>query len=125
MKDLLPYRGLAPETIAALAELEAAERFAGHERAYDIVKQEAQRRAPAFLTACIPAAVLGAGLIWAAQLAGALPAEAPWAYAFGPILFTALVMSQLRPQAMRDDMRIGKALQKWRTEASAQHRGGK
>jgi hypothetical protein len=119
LKDLLPYRSLSPDVIAALGALEAADRFEGLEASYRIVSQEAQKRIPLFLAQSLPAFALGAALVFAAQRFGWLPDEAPWAYAFGPILFLALVMSQLRPQAMRDDMRIGNALKKWRKQAAA------
>jgi hypothetical protein len=62
-------------------------------------------------------------LIWAVQSIGWLPERAPWAYAFGPILFVALVMSRLRPNAARDDARIGKMLRKWRKAARARRLG--
>lgn len=119
MKDLLPYGGMPREVRAALSTLEAADRFDGIAQAYGIVKQEAQRRFPIFLALCVPTAALGAALVWGMQNLDWLPQAAPWAYAFGPILLLALVMSQLRPQAAHDDMRIGKALNKWRTQANA------
>ena len=41
----------------------------------------------------------------------------PWAYAFGPIVFVALVVVTVRSNAMRDDARIGRMLEKWREAA--------
>jgi len=117
MKDLLPYPGLAPAVEAALVALETAERFDGLEAHYRTLLAERDRRIPAFLVPVLPTWALGFGLVWVAQKFGFLPESAPWAYAFLPILFVALVMWRVRPNAARDDTRIGQALAKWKQAA--------
>lgn len=119
MKDLLPYRGLSAAVEAALVALESAAHFDGMERHYQTLLDERNRRIGAFLLPVLPTAAVGALLIWAIQSAGWLPETAPWAYAFGPVLFVALVMWRVRPNAARDDARIGQALRKWRDAARA------
>lgn len=120
MKDLIPYRGLPAAVEDALAALEAASQFDGHEAHYRTLLQERDRRIAGFLLPVLPTAALGLLLIWAIQSIGWLPDSAPWAYAFGPILFVGLVMAVIRPHAARDDARIGTAIRKWRKAARSQ-----
>ncbi len=120
MKDLIPYRGLPAAVEDALVALEAAAQFDGHDAHYRTLLQERDRRIAAFLLPVLPTAALGLLLIWAIQFVGWLPSSAPWAYAFGPILFVGLVMAVVRPNAARDDARIGTAIRKWRKAARAQ-----
>lgn len=117
MQDLIPYRGLSVAVEEALAALESAQRFADVERHYRTLLVERNRRIGAFLLPVLPTAAVGALLIWAIQRQGWLPETAPWAYAFGPVLFVALVMKFLRPNAARDDARMAAALRKWRDAA--------
>ncbi|HKU95634.1 MAG TPA: hypothetical protein VJR58_10175 [Vineibacter sp.] len=119
MKDLIPYRGLPAVVVDALAALECASQFDGHEAHYRTVLQARDQRIAAFLLPVLPTAALGALLIWALQSIGWLPDSAPWAYAFGPVLFVGLVMAVARPNAARDDARIGAALRRWRQAARA------
>lgn len=119
MKDLIPYRGLPAAVEEALAALEAAQQFQGVEQHYQTLLEERNRRIAAFLLPVLPTAAFGALLIWGIQSIGWLPETAPWAYAFGPVLFVALVMKFVRPNAARDDTRMGKALRKWRDAARA------
>lgn len=117
MKDLFPYAGISPPVLAALEALEAAEGLDGNEQHYRVLLRERERRITAFLVPVMPVWGLGFLLVWGVQAIGWLPESAPWAYAFGPILFVALVMARVRPNAMRDDLRIGKALARWKDEA--------
>ncbi len=119
MKDLIPYQGLSAATEQALVALENARQLDGLESQYQVLLEERNRRITAFLLPVLPTALTGVLLIWAVQSIGWLPERAPWAYAFGPILFVALVMSRIRPNAARDDARIGKVLRKWRKAARA------
>ena len=117
MKDLIPYQGLSAAAEEALVALEGAQQLDGLERHYQVLLEERNRRIAAFLLPVLPTALIGVLLIWAIQSIGWMPESAPWAYAFGPVLFVALVMSRLRPNAARDDARIGKVLRKWRKAA--------
>jgi hypothetical protein len=119
MKDLFPYRGLSAATEEALTALEGAQAFTGLERHYRTLIEERNRRIGPFLLPVLLTAAIGALLIWVLQSIGWLPDSAPWAYAFGPILFVALVMSVVRPNAARDDARIAKMVGKWRDAARA------
>lgn len=114
MADLLPYRGLNPDVEAALARLGGP---SFDERAYGVLIAERNRRIPAFLGLVLPLWVLGLVLVFVAQMLRWLPADAPWAYAFLPILFMAFALAPLRPNAARDDKRLGDALTKWADEA--------
>ncbi|MCC7427738.1 MAG: hypothetical protein IT557_12585 [Alphaproteobacteria bacterium] len=119
MKDLFPYDGLSPPVLAALEVLEAAERLDGNEQHYRLLLRERERRIMAFLVPVMPVWGLGFLLVWGVQAIGWLPESAPWAYAFGPLLFMALVMARVRPNAMRDDLRVGRSLSRWKGEAEA------
>ena len=118
MRDLLPYRGLSREVEAALTALQGA-KF--DERAYRTLIEERNRRIPGFLAIVLPVWALGFVLVLAAQTIRWLPADAPWAYAFLPLLFVAFALAPLRPNAARDEKRLGAALTKWAAEAK---RGG-
>jgi peptidoglycan/LPS O-acetylase OafA/YrhL len=113
MRDVLAYRGLSEDVETALAALE--QRFdAG---AYQIVMMERNRRIAPFLGTTLPFLALGFVLVYLAQGQGWLPKPAPWAYAFFPLIFMAVIVSRLRPAAARDDQRLGSALKKWAIEA--------
>lgn len=115
MSDILPYKGFPVRVESALQRLETSSVF--DESAYCVLLAERNRPAPIFLIVALPIWLVGAGLIWAIQNAGWLAPNAPWAYAFGAILFLALVMWPLRRNAARDDARLGAALKKWRDQA--------
>jgi hypothetical protein len=116
-KDLWPYRGLSAAVEQALAALEVAERLDGHEEHYRVLLRERDARMMTFLLPVLPTWAFGFVLVWGAQSVGWLPETAPWAYAFGPIVFVAIVMARVRPKAMRDDTRIGRMIEKWREAA--------
>lgn len=113
MLDLLPYRGLRDEVEAALTILET--RF--DEPAYRTLITERNRRIAPFLGLTLPTWAIGFVLVYLIQTIGWLPHDAPWAYAFLPFLFMVVVIAPLRPNAARDDNRLGKALKEWAAEA--------
>ena len=116
-RDLWPYHGLSTAIERALAALEAAERLDGNEEHYRVLPRERDARIVSFLLPVLPTWACGFALVWGAQSVGWLPDAAPRAYAFGPIVFVALVVVTVRSNAMRDDARIGRMLEKWREAA--------
>jgi hypothetical protein len=119
--SLIPSTPLAADVDAALTRLEQAKSFDGLDADYALVDQEATKRTvPAFF-AMLPAMALFAALVLGAYALGWILPDF-WSYALWLLIvpFTALVTNALRgPQAVKDEQRIGKALDKWRDHADA------
>jgi hypothetical protein len=114
VSQLLPYKPPAPEVIQAIERLEQSDTF--DEAAFAIVNQERWRSIPIVLGFMLPAAAIGALLVWLAESAGWLPGVAPFFYAFFPIVFAALVLTALRGDDVKDEMRLGKAIGRWEAQ---------
>lgn len=120
MTPLLKWPPLSPDIAAALTRLETAPDFAGLRGDYDLISQEAHRRSLPALFAMMPGMALFAliygGSLWLGWIR--LPeivANLLWVLI---VPFTAIVTNVVRgEQAVKDEMRIGNALQKWRRQA--------
>lgn len=120
MKPLIAWPPLSADVVDALQRLETATEFTGLRGAYDLVQSEANRRAFPALFAMMPGMALYVLLYGVPQWLGwfRLPEIL---FNIGWVLivpFTAILTNALRGvQAIRDEMRIGHALQKWQDKA--------
>jgi len=120
MNPLIAWPPLSPEIVAALQRMETAQDFAGLRGDYDLVQSEAHRRSLPAMLAMMPGMALFALIYGGAQLLDWIRwpeffANLGWIVI---VPFTAVFTNFLRgEQAVKDEMRIGAALQKWRKQA--------
>jgi len=117
MSQWLPYTPLGPDVVRALERLEQGDTFDA--AAFAIANQERWRRIPIVLSVMLPAAGLGAVLVWLADSARWLGWFAAPLYAFFPIVFAALVLNILRGDSLKDELRLGRAISRWEGRGGA------
>ena len=120
--SLIKWLPLSPDVEIALSHLEVAQSFDGLRGDYDLVQREAQQRSfPAFF-AMLPGIILFAGFVAGAQALGWLALPEPFNYAIYLLVvpFAAITTNFIRgAQAVKDEQRLGRALEKWRSQADA------
>lgn len=122
MTPPLKWPPLSPEADAALTRLEQAETFDGRRGDFDLIAAEATRRAMPTFAAMLPGIALFVLVYGVPQWLGwvRLPeivANLGWVLV---VPATVIVTNALRgTQAIKDEMRMDKALKKWSDAANA------
>ena len=111
MSQLLPHTPMRPAVTAAIEKLERADTFDA--AAFAVADRQRRSSGITFIAVMMPLFGVSLALIWVVDLLLAGLALPTFLYVFGAFLLAVLTHSALLRDRMRDDMRLGAAIERW------------
>lgn len=111
MSQLAPYTPLPADVEAAMDKLNRAEAFDAD--AFAVLDRERWKRGFTFIAVIIPLFGAFMALIWLVDALLTSITLPTFVYGFGAFVLAVLAHNALRGDTMKDDMRLGQAIERW------------